>query len=651
MMLASVLKALFPVLFVPAVVWLAAGADAAAGEQKGGGAEGSGDAAPLAGLRKEHPRLLFTREDEVRVKKLAAENRLLAALIAENRKAAEALLEAEPVRHELKGPRLLTQSRQCIYATWTSAMAWRLGGDRRFLERAKKEMLTAAAFPDWNPSHFLDVAEMTAALAVGYDWLHGELSDEERARIRGAIVKLGLTPGRKAYDSRLFSRRTNNWNQVCNGGLVLGALAVAEDEPKLAAGIVAEAVESVPVAMASYRPDGAWFEGPAYWGYATSYNALMIAALESALGRDCGLARAAGFAKTGEFVIHGASPAGHYYSYADCRMLSPANPEPAMFWLARKFDRPDYAWHERATLERELEALKGVKAPFSRNRFRAMEIVWFDGRGSAPAPGERPLDRLFRGIADVVTMRSAWSEPGALWVGFKGGSAAQNHGHMDAGSFELESDGVRWAMDLGSDDYNLPAYFGAKRWNYFRLTNLSHNTLAIGGRLQEPAGLCRVTGFISEPARAAAAVDLTPAYKGQAARVARGVAMPDRSRVLVVDEIEGAKDEVRWAMATPAEVELDGVRATLRKDGKTLVAEILEPAGARFEVLSTDPGDAAQKDNKGTTLLAFRAAPPKKGVLRLAVLLSPKGAGWKEFPAPKVEPLAEWRFAGPKDGK
>jgi hypothetical protein len=37
-------------------------------------------------------------------------------------------------------------------------------------------MLAAAAFSDWNPSHFLDVAEMTAALAIGYDWLYEEVS-------------------------------------------------------------------------------------------------------------------------------------------------------------------------------------------------------------------------------------------------------------------------------------------------------------------------------------------------------------------------------------------------------------------------------------------------------------------------------------------
>ena len=30
-------------------------------------------------------------------------------------------------------------------------------------------MLAIAQFADWNPSHFLDVAEMTMGMAIGYD--------------------------------------------------------------------------------------------------------------------------------------------------------------------------------------------------------------------------------------------------------------------------------------------------------------------------------------------------------------------------------------------------------------------------------------------------------------------------------------------------
>jgi hypothetical protein len=48
-------------------------------------------------------------------------------------------------------------------------------------------MLAVAAFADWNPSHFLDTAEMTAGLALGYDWF-ADLSAATRATVRQAMI-------------------------------------------------------------------------------------------------------------------------------------------------------------------------------------------------------------------------------------------------------------------------------------------------------------------------------------------------------------------------------------------------------------------------------------------------------------------------------
>jgi hypothetical protein len=57
-------------------------------------------------------------------------------------------------------------------------------------------------------------------------------------------------PPLKVYDSKTgWPRNENNWNQVCNGGLLSGALAIAESEPHLAARIVFEAAQRVPRAM------------------------------------------------------------------------------------------------------------------------------------------------------------------------------------------------------------------------------------------------------------------------------------------------------------------------------------------------------------------------------------------------------------------
>lgn len=140
-------------------------------------------------------------------------------------------LDRPQLERKLDGRRLLGVSREFIRRVLQWAFAFRTTGDVVFLDRARREMLAVAAFPDWNPSHYLDVAEMTAGMAIGYDWLFNELPADARATIRQAIVGNGIGQARNGHKTFRF---TNNWSQVCIGGMVLGALAVRDDEPALA---------------------------------------------------------------------------------------------------------------------------------------------------------------------------------------------------------------------------------------------------------------------------------------------------------------------------------------------------------------------------------------------------------------------------------
>jgi hypothetical protein len=98
----------------------------------------------------------------------------------------------------------------------TLALLYRLDGDARKLARARQEMLATAALQDWHPPHFLDVAELTNAMAIGYDWLFDDLSPQDRAAIRTAIVEKGLKAGRQAFREHAWWTDTeNNWTIVC----------------------------------------------------------------------------------------------------------------------------------------------------------------------------------------------------------------------------------------------------------------------------------------------------------------------------------------------------------------------------------------------------------------------------------------------------
>ncbi len=605
------------------------------------------DSARLKRLRQEHPRIIATAADFERARRFVSEDALGRRWLEHLRAEAVRLLDTPPVEHRLVGPRLLSQSRAALSRIQTLALAYRLTGERPFAERAAKEMLTAAAFPDWNPSHFLDTAEMTHALAIGYDWLYDVLEEDERETVARAIVELGLKPSVPVYRAqRWWSVATHNWNQVCNGGMVIGALAVADIEPDLAAWIVGRALESVPRAMASYAPDGAWPEGPSYWHYATRYTVYLIAALESALGSDFGLSEAEGFARTGRFALHLTGPTGMMFNFGDGSDGNErlpdlfwlgrdhdgswpvdgdgSGPVPELFWLSRKFGDPLLAWEERRR---------------AGERGTALDILWYDGRGQGPVAQKVEPDALFRGV-EVATFRSAWEDPDALFVGFRAGDNTANHSHLDLGSFVLDALGQRWALDLGADDYNLPGYWDPqRRFDYFRLSTASHNTLTFEGQNQERTARATVTRFQSRPEMAFAVADLTEGYGRWAHSVRRGVALLERRRVLVQDEVRcrGAQSP-EWAMLTGAKVEMAGPRrVVLRQGGKALTLQLLSPEGASFGVESAER-KAPERENRGVSRLVVRMERPVERVT-VAVLMTP---GDTPSPRPPLQPLDQW---------
>jgi len=233
-----------------------------------------------------------------------------------------------------------------------------------------------------------------------------------------------------------------------------------------------------------------------------------------------------------------------------------------------------------------------------------------------------------------------------LFVGVKAGYNQVNHGHLDLGNFELDALGVRWARDLGSDNYNLPGYWdgrrGGRRWSYYRLNSKSHNIPLLGGENQDAYAKSSVIKFVSEESSGLALIDLTSAYNKFAKKVTRGVRMlADRKAVLVQDEFEIEKPcELVWAMTTDAKIDIkEKDAAVLTLAGRKLIARILSPSVAGFAVESAEQ-KPPQKTNRGVRRLIVRL-PKAKGNVRVAVLLSPV---WKDK---RVVETVELKQLGP----
>lgn len=593
-------------------------------------------------VRPEHPRLLLSDFDHPR--SVIKNDPVAAAWYGKIKSAADVLLDQPPVTYQIPdGLRLLATSREAQHRVYTLSFAYAVEGDTGYRDRLWTELAAVCAFPDWNHQrHFLDVAEMTHAVAIGYDWWHAEWSAEQRATLETAIVEYGLEPGLAVYGGAPTAHKwptwTNNWNIVCNGGMITGALAVADRFPDVTQDVITKALASLPLAIGEYAPDGGYPEGAGYWEYAAKYLVLLLAVLDSATGGDDGLSESPGVATTVDFPLHLAGPTGLAFNYYDGAAGSSRIPE--MFWFARRFDRPDYAWLAR--LGASTRQPGWAQLPVG--------LIWYDPeRTRGPVASGTALDASFAHCA-VVTARSGWERDEALFLAGKAGDNATSHADLDLGSWVLEALGQRWFVELGSDNYNLPGYFHEPRWTYYRKRPEGQNTLVVNPGEdpgQRPDAVGTVVARKTGPAESWFVIDATGAHP-DVVSWRRGWRLFDhRRRVIVQDEITIKEPgDLWWFAHTSAKITIsaDGRSATLTLAGQRLLARVLTPDATFLELsarpLWTSPDPSGQATNQGLRKLTVRL--PETAAATLAIEFVPliPGAALPS-PAPVTE-LAAW---------
>jgi len=530
---------------------------------------------PLRNLKAVHPRLIGDTEAFAAIPVRAKADPVYAGILRGVLANAEKDLAAPVSKYLLAdGKRLLPISRAILYRTERLGMAWRVTKDRRFADRAWAELKAAAEFPDWNPKHFLDTAELCRAFGIGYDWLYDAWTPEQRAFLSTALVKQGLSATLSTYEGKgpgYFQKATNNWNQVCNAGVALGALAIADEEPELARKIIRGALASLPISTKLYADDGSWDEGYGYFHYGAGYLIALIAGLESATGADHGLGAIKGLPHMADFPCALEGPFGHIFNYADCGGVAKADSMPEIGWLATRYPQP-----AAAALQRRHAA----------DRPEPLDLLWL--------PTDKPSSRLPPRVSyftanEVSTFRTAWNDPAAGFVGFKAGDNKASHGHLDIGSFIYDADGIRWASDFGSDDYNLKGYFGKERWDYYRLRAEGHNTLALAnqeGADQDPKADCQLVTYRETAGGGLAIADMTAALTGLK-QARRGLSLAGDRSLRVQDELTPSTTatDLVWSLHTEADIKIsdDGRSATFSRAKGRLKVNLLSPVGARLE--------------------------------------------------------------------
>ena len=575
-------------------------------------------------VRKEHPRLLVGKEGFEPLKKSAGTQagRALAERIVHD---AEQLLALPPQERRMEGRRLLMTSRTVLFRITTLCVAEKLTGEEKYARRAIREMVNAAGYSDWNPSHFLDVGEMTLALALGCDWLYDAMTPEERDLVQRAIIEKGLNP---SYSGKQWwITASNNWNPVCHAGMVAGALCVVELEPELAEKTVKRAVENLPRSMkASYFPNGTYPEGPMYWGYGTEFTAVLLGMFNAAFGEDFGLSAQPGFSQTGDFIRATTGPTGKAFNYADCTQWRGASF--AMTYLANQFNRSD--WFD--AVERKLlrnYAKARPKGGKTGDRLLPLSLLYLKEFGEHRSV---PLSYYSgdKALVPIAVLRSD-STANAAWIGLKGGAPSGPHGHMDGGSFVFETGGCRWAVDLGMENYTKIEATSVElwnsrqdggRWTLFRLGPESHNILRINGAMQNVKGKARFT----ECSETSAKMDLTPLYAPAAKRVTRSASLLPGRAMELKDRLSGLAPgaAVTWQMCTQADADVlpDG-SLRLRHGKNSLILKKNHPDAWKI-VPAEELRKPFESPNPGAKMVSFTATAPENGKLELVVDFLPE---------------------------
>jgi len=547
-----------------------------------------------------HPRMIITPEAEARLMQHMEEgDPETAEGLRLMREHASKILETPPLEFNKTGRRLLGVSREAIRRLTTMAFLYRIDREDRYLNRLEEELSAVSAFEHWNPSHFLDVAEMAAGVGLALDWAGEWIDPGITERAERALAEKALKPG-LVPDYNGFTGNTHNWNLVCNGGLSLAAIYLFEKEPELCTAVLHQAVESMPLALAPYAPDGIYPEGPSYWFYATTYLTVAISAFESALGTDFGFSGAPGFFRSAEFSQVLAGPSGQYFNYFDAARegYHSLTHYGLLAWFANRSDG-------NAVLKGYGKVLRESDFPAGDYRFprfmavHFLEILQSERQGSGK--DEMPEAWMGRGEEPIGIFREDLGNGAAFYLAAKGGQASDNHGNMDAGSFILESEGVRWSVDPGNQPYHeLEQIMGMQlwertqesaRWSLLTKNNLGHSTLTLDGSLHRTGGRATLKEFDLRGPKPEFSFDLSPLFGADVLKADRTFTYLGGSNLLVRDSLvlEKGTGHMAWQLVTTAEVQFRQHRVDLSQDGKMFYIHLPRHQSFRKNLVSLDP--------------------------------------------------------------
>ncbi len=521
-----------------------------------------------------HPRLLVTQSDFDRIRNDTSEKMMKWKYNSPRtiQYADYVIKNKDILEYKLEGIRLLNVSSEAVARIMALSFAYQMTFEGKYLNRATAELDAVCNFDTWNAYvHFLDAGEMCFAVAIGYDWLYDFLTDEQKIRYETKIKEYALLPAYNIYydniegwESYFWRESETNWNGVCNGGIACGAIAIWEKDSEFCSDIVSKAARSLEYALYAVGPDGSWKEGIGYLNYYLSYLTRFLATSDIVFGTDLGFFDFKGMDKL-LYYRTGISSAVGTNNFHDSSVTSYV-PSSAHYF-SNKYNNPDFS-NLRISYVEDPDKIDITGAS---DEINVTDIIWCKNFASE-SPVSLPYDLYYRDI-EVISMRENYTDKDAMFTSFHGGSYEGAHDHYDAGTFVYDVLGERWAIDLGSGNYDI----GTHETNYHTRTE-GHNAVVINPSKnagQDISGVAKVEKMISGEDESLAILNLSSYYTGAVNSYKRAFYAGDKRRsVCIYDEIDLKNEsEVYFFMHTKADIiSLGNNEFLLSKNGKSIYA-------------------------------------------------------------------------------
>jgi hypothetical protein len=453
---------------------------------------------------------------------------------------------------------------ELIYAIRHLSIAGRVLDKPEYLEKAKAWLLSAS---EWDPDGTTSRAytdewafRVAVALAWGYDWLHGELTEEERTKVRASLMARTRQVADhviKRANIHLFPYDSHAVRSVY-AVLIPACMTMWDEEPE-AKEWLDYSIEFLSTVYTPWGDDqGGWAEGPHYWMTAMAYLVEAANLMKSYMGYD--LYQRPFFQNTADFPMYTKAPDTRRATFGDdstlgdsiclkigynVRQFAGVTGNPAYQWYYDEIKRNDsgtemafynYGWwdfnFDEMMYQHDFPVLEGV-LPADQDKLR-----WFKGTG-------------------WVAIQHAMDDPNqhVQFVMKSSSFGSISHSHGDQNAFCLAAYGEDLAIQSG---YYVA--FGSDMHQKWRRQTRSKNAILINGKGQyadrDKSIAMRSTGKIIEAEEREDHIyirgDATPAYQHnnpEVTRVEREIYFVQNNYFVIIDSVDADEAvEMQWLL-------------------------------------------------------------------------------------------------------